>query len=89
MWLKDMLPLKMPRIRAMTFGYNATVLAGTTVSGVRDNAKSLLMALRNLRQGDRSEGRPIVFVGHSLGGIIIKQVRFSLPSFQWCSRSWL
>ncbi|KAL1836742.1 hypothetical protein VTJ49DRAFT_4717 [Mycothermus thermophilus] len=73
LWLRDMLPQEMPRVRAMTFGYNASVVGNTSVNGIRDNARSLLEALRLLRDNDGSKGRPIVFLGHSLGGIIIKQ----------------
>lgn len=80
LWLKDMLPHKMPYVRPMTFGYHASILANTSESGVRDNARSLLMELRNRRERDGSKARPIVFIGHSLGGIIIKQVTASRPT---------
>ncbi|KAL8371676.1 hypothetical protein RB595_001465 [Gaeumannomyces hyphopodioides] len=73
MWLNDLLPHKLPRTRVMTFGYNASVVGNTSVAGIRDNARSLLISLRDKRDGDGTYNRPIVFVGHSLGGIIIKQ----------------
>jgi len=57
----------------MTFGYNANIYGNTSIAGIRDNAMRLLAALRDKRE-DGYESRPIVFVGHSLGGIIIKQV---------------
>ncbi|KAL2266766.1 hypothetical protein VTJ83DRAFT_6118 [Remersonia thermophila] len=73
MWLKEMLPKKMPRVRTMTFGYDASVVGNTSVAGIRDNARKLLRHLCDKRENDGSRGRPIVFLGHSLGGIIIKQ----------------
>ncbi len=60
----------------MTFGYNASVVGNTSVMGIRENARFLLTLLRNKREGDGTYRRRLVFVGHSLGGIIIKQVSF-------------
>lgn len=57
----------------MTFQYDANVF-GSSAEGVRGNARKLIMLLRDSREDeDDAEGRPIVFIGHSLGGIIIKQ----------------
>ena len=74
LWLKDLLLQRLPRTRVMTFGYDASVVGNTSVAGIRDNARKLLVFLRNKREDDGTRHRPIVFVGHSLGGIIIKQV---------------
>ncbi|KAK0645815.1 Alpha/Beta hydrolase protein [Cercophora newfieldiana] len=86
LWLKDLLHTKLPGVRVMTFGYDATVLGNTSEQNVRANAGSLLAELRNRREGDDGgdedsdegdhvglNGRPIVFVAHSLGGIVVKQ----------------
>ena len=74
MWLRDLLPTKLPNARVMTFQYDAGVF-GSSAEGVRGNARKLVALLRDSREDeeDGAEGRPIVFVGHSLGGIIIKQ----------------
>ncbi|KEZ46772.1 hypothetical protein SAPIO_CDS0062 [Scedosporium apiospermum] len=73
MWLRDLLPEKLPSSRVMTFQYDASVVGNTSAHGVRGNASKLLQLLRDKREDNDDEGRPIVFVGHSLGGIIIKQ----------------
>ena len=80
MWLNEQLLRKLPRTRAMTFGYSASVVGNTSVAGIRDNARQLLTFLSNRREEDGTFRRPIVFLGHSLGGIIIKQVRSPLPT---------
>ncbi|KAK3305959.1 uncharacterized protein B0T15DRAFT_533930 [Chaetomium strumarium] len=81
-WLNELLLQKLPRTRAMTFGYDASVIGNTSVAGVRGNARKLLLLLRNKREDDGSLHRPIVFVGHSLGGIIIKQA-LTLARNEW------
>jgi hypothetical protein len=58
----------------MTYGYNAA-LASHSAVGLRDNARMLLSRLRNLEEFQDSVHIPLVFIGHGMGGIIIKQVR--------------
>ncbi|GAB1316537.1 Alpha/Beta hydrolase protein [Madurella fahalii] len=72
-WLNELLPYKLPNTRVMTFGYNASVLNNISIAGIREVARILLSQLRDKREDDGDSRRPIVFVAHSLGGIIIKQ----------------
>ncbi|KAK4236388.1 hypothetical protein C8A03DRAFT_45622 [Achaetomium macrosporum] len=72
-WVNELLLQKLPRTRVMTFGYNASVVGNTSVAGIRGHARKLLTLLRDKREDDGTSHRPIVFVAHSLGGIIVKQ----------------
>ncbi|KXX73725.1 Protein SERAC1 [Madurella mycetomatis] len=69
-WLRDLLPGKLPHARIMTFQYDAKIMGNENPYGVVDNAEKLLRDVRDHREEDPR--RPIVFIGHSLGGIIIK-----------------
>ncbi|KAI9773955.1 MAG: hypothetical protein M1839_001967 [Geoglossum umbratile] len=73
---RDFLPQDVPNARIMTFGYNADVAFGNTTSDITDHAKALLSSLVDKREEDHETRKPIVFVGHSLGGIVIKQALF-------------
>lgn len=73
MWLKDLLPEKLPGCRVMSFEYDASVI-GMSTTTVRDAARSLFEMLKDKRDDSKYDNLPIVFIGHSLGGIIIKQV---------------
>ncbi|OAQ61390.1 ankyrin repeat domain-containing protein [Pochonia chlamydosporia 170] len=71
LWLRDFLPKQLPNARVMLFGYNSNVAFETSISGVREQASNLLNRLQ-LKRRDAAN-RPIVFIAHSLGGIVVKQ----------------
>ncbi|KAI5853549.1 hypothetical protein BZA05DRAFT_336614, partial [Tricharina praecox] len=72
MWLKDFLPQDIINIRIMTYGYDSR-LAGQPTSSMKicDYKSHFLQQLKNFRPN--AEHRPIIFLGHSLGGILILQ----------------
>ncbi|KAN0070627.1 hypothetical protein V8E54_011496 [Elaphomyces granulatus] len=73
LWLQDFLPQDVQNTRVMTFGYNASAAFGSTTATIIDHAKDLLTCLVDKREEEDETTRPIIFVGHSLGGIVIKQ----------------
>ena len=70
LWLRDSLPDYLPNTRVMTFGYDAAIFT-KSVADVRDTARALLSELNTRRKG--CQGRPIMFICHSLGGVIFKE----------------
>lgn len=58
----------------MTFGYRGTYNDTISIATIHDHGLSLMKCLMDARSQDYEKLRPIVFVGHSLGGLIIKQV---------------
>ncbi|KAK4140980.1 Alpha/Beta hydrolase protein [Dichotomopilus funicola] len=72
LWLRDLLPQKLPNAHVMSFSYDSAIYSRADQS-VRATAGKLVQLLRNIREEYEDENRPIVFIGHSLGGIIIKQ----------------
>lgn len=78
-WPYNLLPKDIPDARIITWGYNAEVahfLSPDSKVRVRDHAKSLLNDLNGLRDAPETCTRPIIFVAHSLGGIVCAQVTF-------------
>ena len=60
----------------MSFGYDSDIAFSSNVTDITDIAKMLLERLRGERQSDEEKKRPIVFISHSLGGIVVKKVSF-------------
>ncbi|OQE35114.1 hypothetical protein PENCOP_c014G06499, partial [Penicillium coprophilum] len=72
-WLGDLLPVDIPDARIMTFGYDANV-RGSSLNTFKDSARLLLHHLLLKRDpGTIPSSRPILFICHSLGGIVAKQ----------------
>lgn len=73
LWLRDFLPDDIPYARIMSFGYDSMVAFSNSVAKLEDKALELLNRLSTKRNiAGRSCARPIVFVCHSLGGLVVK-----------------
>jgi len=71
LWLRDDLPHFIPESRIFLYEYNSTAVYGKDRSTFIDKANELLEAIRIKRED--AENRPLVLLGHSLGGLLIKQ----------------
>jgi hypothetical protein len=74
LWLRDFLPSQLPSARIMSFGYNSDTALSNSVTDIDGVANTLLFRLRGLRPLEVEKKRPIVFISHSLGGIVVKKV---------------
>ena len=74
-WLREFLPVKVPNTRIMTYGYNSVVAFSKSVAEIEEFAVDLLNRLDGERGTPQEKARPIIFICHSLGGIVVKKVR--------------
>ena len=84
-WPRDLIPLVIPNARVLTYGYDTHIKhkLGTRENGhtIYDIAWDFLIALEAERRMEPS--RPIYFIVHSLGGIIVKEMlRRSSDTYQ-------
>jgi surfactin synthase thioesterase subunit len=73
MWLRDALPKDIPTARIIIYGYKSTIAGSTSIQNLEDLATSFYNSLLPLARSETP--RPIIIIGHSLGGLIVKQVR--------------
>ncbi|PTB38647.1 hypothetical protein M441DRAFT_145727 [Trichoderma asperellum CBS 433.97] len=71
LWLRDLLPKFLPGCRVYTYGYPSKIFSQSSAR-VEEYARDLLISLRDNRE-DSTGKRSIIFVCHSLGGIVFKQ----------------
>ncbi|KAI9855300.1 MAG: hypothetical protein M1813_009839 [Trichoglossum hirsutum] len=72
-WLRDFLPTEDLNARIMTFNHNTAWGPNALTKSLEDYGQDLLRALDEVRSTKEEKSRPIIFIGHSYGGIIIKQ----------------
>ncbi len=76
-WPLDLLPSSCPNARIFTWGYHTLVVDRKPLrlqNGIYAHAKELLVDLAAARDAKKASNRPIVFIAHSTGGILIKEV---------------
>jgi hypothetical protein len=72
-WPREFLQEDFPRARVMIFGHNSRVTTGYRAvhqGSILSHVRNLFLDLRAKRREDLD--RPLVFIAHSLGGIIVK-----------------
>lgn len=71
-WPQDLLPQDIQNARILTYGYDADVIGGffkgASKNNITQHGRDLMLKLER-----EVEGEPIVFVAHSLGGILVKE----------------
>ena len=71
LWLRDDLPSYVPESRIFLYEYNSTAVYGKDRDSFIGKANELLEEIRIERY--EVESRPVLLLGHSMGGLLIKQ----------------
>src|SRR6186713_2281792 len=72
-WPAILLPEDVQGARISTYGYDADIVSfwgASSRNRIRDHARNLLSDLTDLRENSETTNLPIIFVAHSLGGLV-------------------
>lgn len=78
-WPMTLLPPELDKARILTYGYDAYIVCKGVASSNRliDHANNLLTDLTIDRRSHDASSRPLIFVAHSLGGLVCKKAILS------------
>ncbi|KAI1140104.1 hypothetical protein F5Y05DRAFT_306974 [Hypoxylon sp. FL0543] len=79
MWIRDTLPKSLPHIRPILYGYDTTLFGSQSFQNIFDLALGLISQLK-ANGWASSTCKPLAFLAHSLGGIVLKQAIVSLAN---------
>lgn len=85
MWLRDFLPHDSRQTRILLYGYNPLLANSQSRSIIADFTSEFIAKSYTRRSQSRSEIRPIILIGHSLGCLIIKAALIDLGSYSFHS----
>ncbi|TRX90263.1 hypothetical protein FHL15_008808 [Xylaria flabelliformis] len=71
MWIRDVLPKHVYGIRAVVYGYETRLAESRSFERIKDLASRLIALLTTYGWGSRSS-KPIIFLAHSLGGLVLR-----------------
>lgn len=74
-WPRDLLPTEFPQARIITWGYDVQVerlMSSASKASIFHHAENLLLDISSLRKSEDERSKPLIFIAHSLGGIVVK-----------------
>ena len=78
-WPSQLLGQNIPDARILSFGYDADIVhfwGQASNNRLTNHAEDLVGDFARFREGTETETRPIIFVAHSLGGLVVEHALF-------------
>ncbi|KAI9167908.1 Protein SERAC1 [Paramyrothecium foliicola] len=72
MWIRDAIPRSVTSMRALIYGYDSKLVGSSSFQSISDIALNLIHQLKS-GGWNLDSSKPIVFLAHSLGGLVLKE----------------
>ena len=79
MWLRDALPECLPNARVMIYGYDSKLVGSHSFQNLGDIGSRFRASLK-VALGPVPRERPLIFLAHSLGGLVLKEAMVQMVS---------
>ncbi|KAI0881327.1 uncharacterized protein GGS22DRAFT_172943 [Annulohypoxylon maeteangense] len=79
MWIRDALPLDLPQLRPIIYGYESRLPKSKSFQTITDLASQLINQLTS-NGWIALSAKPLVFLAHSLGGLVLKRTIVALAN---------
>lgn len=79
MWIRDALPKELPNLRVALYGYDTSLPDSNSFQTISDLASSLINSLKASGLASWTM-KPLLFLAHSLGGIVFKEALVALAN---------
>ncbi len=80
MWIRDQVPGSVPGARVIVYGYESKLAGSQSFQQISDIAIGLISQIK-ANGGAKEDAKPLVFLAHSLGGIVLKEALSRLAHF--------
>ena len=79
MWLRDQLPNDLNHARIIIYGYDTRLEMSESFQTIDDLALAFIVGLKSIGRASPST-KPLLFLAHSLGGIVLKHALMLLAA---------
>ena len=79
MWLRDAIPKRFDQMRVLTYGYDSQLLRSESFQTIPYISLAFISRMRSVGLAEHS-AKPILFLAHSLGGIVVKQAMVQMAN---------
>ncbi|WEW55764.1 hypothetical protein PRK78_001197 [Emydomyces testavorans] len=79
LWLRDLLPKDIKNARVLAYGYSAgltSFFGPDSVRKIKNHAHTLVKEIQEYRALEDCSQRPIIFICHGLGGMLVKEALY-------------
>jgi hypothetical protein len=88
MWLRDAVPKRFSCMRVLIYGYDSHLLNSESFQTIRNISLAFINKIRSLGLTEPS-AKPVLFLAHSLGGIVVKQAMVQIANTPALERAFL